>query len=330
MTLETTFVSVLGPEIVRYLSLKRALGRRYAVEQDVFRHLDAFLFAADCDLTPEKFANWCHTRAHLTPTVRRNWMRIVRNFCLYRHRTEPSCFLPDPSQFPHPHQPMRPHIFTEEEITHLLRTVDQLEPTPGSPLRREVFRLAVVLLYTTGLRRGELVRLRVGDYDPYERTVLVRESKFHKSRILALSTGGSGELDAYLQKRRTRALPVSTETPLVWNRYGGGGAYTGAGFGQGMRDLFQAAGIRTRTGQLPRVHDFRHAFAVHALLRWYRSGANVQAKLPYLAAYMGHVSIVSTQYYLHFIDELAATASDRFEQHYGTLVTTLRTLGGAP
>jgi integrase len=81
------------------------------------------------------------------------------------------------------------------------------------------------------------------------------------------------------------------------------------------------ADIRTAAGRWPRVHDIRHTFAVQALLRWYRAGEDVQAKLPYLATYMGHVSIVSTQHYLHFIEPLAASASERFERCCGVLIT---------
>ena len=73
--------------------------------------------------------------------------------------------------------------------------------------------------------------------------------------------------------------------------------------------LARQAGVLTADGQPPRVHDLRHSFAVHALLRWYRAGVDVQAKLPLLSTYMGHVSMVSTQYYLHFVEPVAHAAS---------------------
>ena len=95
-----------------------------------------------------------------------------------------------------------------------------------------------------------------------------------------------------------------------------------------VRALFRQTGVRTATGQLPRTHDFRHGFAVNVLLRWYRAGVNVQAKLPFLAHYMGHVSIVSTAYYLQFVEPLAAAASTRFAACCGTLITPPVT-GGA-
>jgi integrase len=86
-----------------------------------------------------------------------------------------------------------------------------------------------------------------------------------------------------------------------------------------FRNLARKAGVLKANGQPPRVHDIRHSFAVHALLRWYRQGLEVQAKLPFLSIYMGHVSIASTQYYLHFVEPLAEAASKRFAQHYGDL-----------
>lgn len=316
------FASAISQSIARFVALKQALGRKFSGECAVLKHLDAFLAVAHADLDADSFAAWCRTREHLTPTVRRNWMRVVRNLCLYRRRTEPACFVPDASQFPPPHQPVRPHIFTETEISRLLAAADRLRPGSRSPLHRENFRLALVLLYTTGIRRGELLGLTVGDYDPGERTLLIRESKFHKSRLLPLSNEGASELEAYLNVRRARRLPLGADAPLLWNNYKNGGrAYTGVGFGETVGALFQAAGIRTVAGGSPRVHDFRHAFAVHALLRWYRAGEDMQAKLPLLATYMGHVSVVSTAYYLPFVEQLAASASEQFAQRCGGLIT---------
>jgi integrase/recombinase XerD len=320
MNTKQHFRSVLDPFATDYLAHMRALGRRFAEEERILKHLDSFLAKIDSDLNPETFAAWCLTQSQLSSGVRRNRMRIARNMCLYRKRSEPFCFVPDLVQFPANHQPIQPHIFSESEIAGLLNATDSLRPTSNSPLHREVYRLAVVLLYTTGLRRGELVRLIVGDYEPREHTLLVRESKFHKSRLLPLSQDAFRELDVYLKARRTRKLPISPESPLLWNRHGEGNNYTGSCIHQGIKRLFRIAGIRTISGRLPRVHDTRHNFAVQALLRWYRSGVDVQSKLPFLAAYMGHVSVVSTQRYLHFIEEIATCASERFANRCGRLV----------
>lgn len=324
-----SFRSVLGPTIAQYVALKRALGRRYDGERRVLASLDAFLAVQRSDLTADTFARWGQSQDHLTSGVRRYRMRIVRNLALYRRRREPGCFVPDPLLFPPLHQPVQPYIFTDAEIARLLQVANGLDASRVCPLRPELFSLAIVLLYTAGLRRGELLRMTIGDFDPREGTVLVRESKFHKSRLLPLSADGIRQLERYVQARRERRLPVSPETPLVWNARRGGRAYTAVGFGYVVRRLFDAAGIRKPDGRTPRIHDFRHAFAVQALLRWYRAGADVQAKLPLLATYMGHVSIVSTQYYLQLIEPLASAASQRFANRCAGLIEPLTvTFGG--
>ena len=317
------FCSVLAPTMVRYLSLKESLGRAYRVERDVLAHLDAFLGSAGQDLSPETFQRWISTRAQLTAGVRRNWMRIVRNLCLYRRRAEPGCFVPDSSQFPFPHQTAKPYIFRESEIAQLLAETRHLMPGNSSPLRRQNTLLGLILLYTAGLRRGELLRLTLRDFDLAEGTLLVRESKFHKSRLIPLSRDALHAIERLLRERRAKGLPLGPDFPLLWSGYGRG-MYTGTGFAENIRGLLRKCGIRTAAGQLPRIHDFRHTFAVHALLRWYRTGMDVQAKLPALAAYMGHVSIISTEHYLHLVDELAAVASERFQSRYGILVARSR------
>jgi len=102
---------------------------------------------------------------------------------------------------------------------------------------------------------------------------------------------------------------------ISFDNHGGSKAYSGAGFGRAMHYLFQIADIRTSTGAFPHTRDLRHTHAVHALLRWYRAGVDVQAKLPALAIAMGHVSIASTAYYLAFLEPVAAAASARFARH---------------
>ena len=250
-------------------------------------------------------------------------MRITRNLCLYRQRTERSCFVPDLLQFPAVHQSIQPHIFTESEIIRLFDEIKKMKPGPGSPLRQENFKLGLVLLYTAGLRRGELIRLTINDYNSTEHTLLIRESKFHKSRIIPLSEDAWSEVESHLNIRRNHQLPVSLKHPLLWhnNQKNKTGFYTGTGIFDVFQFLFKVANVHTVNGNLPRVHDFRHTFAVHALLRWYREGIDVQAKLPMLSTYMGHVFIVSTQYYLRFIEEIVNSASERFENRYSVLVT---------
>src|SRR5262245_1951375 len=124
-----SLTSRLTSSIEAYLRMKEALGRRYAAERTILRALDAFLTTRDADLTSDAFGAWNATLGRLTPGVRRNWLRVVRNLCLYRRRTVPDVFVPDATGFPKPHAPIRPYIFTTTDIVRLLDAADHLVAT---------------------------------------------------------------------------------------------------------------------------------------------------------------------------------------------------------
>jgi integrase/recombinase XerD len=314
--------STFDQTIDRYLQRQRALGRGYVHEGHVFDALRRFLKDnGSADLDQANFEAWCASQTRLSVNTRRNRQLIVRNFCLYRQRSEPTCFVPDINRFPRrcPYAP--PVIFGPAEVARLLVIADRLTATPSSPLRPVVMRLAVVLLYTAGLRHGELLRLTLADADPHHGVLRIRESKFHKSRIVPLSPDACRELRAYLIRRRCPPLSRSPDSPLLCNGKGGGHRYSTAGLRGALSALFRLAEVRGADGRTPRVQDYRHSFAIGSLLRWYRLGADVQSNLPKLAMYMGHVSIASTAYYLRWIPELAAAANLRFETHYGHLIS---------
>ena len=189
--------SVLDAAIAVYLAHQRALGRAYGTEERVLVSLNAFLVQNQAlDLDRSRFEAWCDTHRGLTANVRRMRQRIVRNFCLYRRRSDPECFVPDLRLSPV--QPYCAPILVEpQQIARMLELTAGLTPTPGSPLRPDVMRLAIVLLYTAGLRRGELLRLTLADVEPKTGVLRIRESKFHKSRLVPLSpecTGGASAL----------------------------------------------------------------------------------------------------------------------------------------
>jgi len=318
--------SFLAEEITAYLQHHRSLGKIYRAENATLRSLDAFL-AIQCpgtqELSGRLFNQWCDTFTNLTPTVRRNRMRFVRNFCLYRRRSHPRSYIPDILTFPANHSQFIPYIFSSTDIARLLCAARQLPALPQSPLRPHVIRLAIILLYTSGLRRGELLRLTLSDFNSEESTLFIRCTKFHKERIIPLSITADAELRAYLNQRQRYRLPMKASSPIIWNNAGGpeGRAYTGHGLARNWRILCASLKILNAKCIPPRIHDIRHCFAVNALLRWYHKGEDVLAKLPQLSTYMGHVSVVSTQYYLPFVESLRRVASTRFEQKYDRLIT---------
>lgn len=320
------FSSRLAPVFSRYVDLKHSLGRGFDAPSRTLESLDHFLDDHSTkypDLNAAAFKAWCRTHEHVASGVRRVRMLYVCSFCLYRRRTEPQCFVPDLSSFPAYHQRIKPYIFSEAEVAKLLAAASSLERKPSSPVRPEVIRLAIALLFTTGIRRGELLALRLTDYNRRESTLHIRETKFYKSRLLPINDSIADEIDRCLHARNRRKLPVSSDTALIWNASWGGGAYSGTSLRLCFRSLLQKCDIVTSTGKLPRIHDARHSFAVNALLRWYRAGVDIETKLPLLATYLGHGSAVSTHYYLHFIEPLRTAASERFAKHYGALVSPL-------
>lgn len=318
------FSSALAPNLQAYVDLKRALGRRFDGVTHTLVSLDRFLKSGKYKtLSSAAFEGWCRTHDGVASGVRRARMLDVRNFCLYCSRAEPDCFVPDAGTFPRHHQRILPHILSEPDVARLLNAAAGLERRSASPLRPEVTRLAIVLLFTTGLRRGELLNLTLRDYDPKECTLHVRETKFFKSRILPLNVEIAAEVDRYLRARAKRGLPTLPDTKLIRNAWQGGGSYTGPALQSSIKMLLKKCGIVTALGRQPRIHDFRHSFAINALLRWYRTGADMGAMLPLLATYMGHGTAVSTHYYLQFIEPLRTAASERFAKLYGGLVNSM-------
>ena len=323
MTTNNSFQSSIAAELIDYISLKQALGRSFQSASIILSYLDRFLCehgGPSADLTQETFELWSRSMGSISSNTKLTRMHTVKNFCLYRRRTDPTCFVPDSTQFPKARPAAPPYIFSETEIAKLLHHSNSIPTLVRSPLRAATTRLAIILLYTTGIRRGELLRLNRADYNLKERTLTIRSSKFFKSRILPLSSDVSMELEQFIKKHRSVHPPLSDDSPLFLNPRCGRRAYSAYQLTENMHMLFNIVGIRKPDGRLPRLHDLRFSFAANVLLRWYRNGFNVQTKLPFLAAYMGHASVLSTYYYLRWTEPLASIASSLFADHYGTLI----------
>lgn len=317
MSISTSMVA-MEAAITDYVAHQRALGRGYRNEERILLSMCHWLAQSSVrELDQASFDRWCDTMHHLGPNTRRARQLMVHKFCLFRQRAEHECFVPNPLYFARPCPYIRPVIVQPDQVARMLVAATHLTPTLGSPLLPAVTRIAIVLLYTAGLRRGELLRLTLRDVEPTSGVLQIRESKFHKSQLVPLSTDAARELRIYLRKRLNASLRTGPETPLLCNTTRGLRGYTGTGISRPIHALFELADVRDAEGRCPRIHDLRHSFAVQALIRWYQEGADVQSNLPKLAIYMGHVSIVSTAYYLPFVPTIAALASERFEKHLG-------------
>lgn len=307
--------------IKAWLCHQRALGRGYDAAQWILSNLQRFLLnRGAADLDGVAFDCWCNDARGLSASTRRHRQLIVRKFCLFRQRTEPDCFVPDQLYFVRltPYRP--PTIVEPQQVARMLFAADSLSPGSNSPLLPAVARLAVVILFTAGLRRGELVRLRLADVDAQSGLLRITSSKFHKSRLVPLSPDAAVALRRYLRLRLAGPFDGRPSAPLLCNGSRGRHGYSNGGLCQLIRRLIIKADVHDSHGRRPRVHDLRHSFAVQALLRWYRQGADVQVHLPRLSMYMGHVSIVSTAHYLHFVPAMQELASARFHAAFGGVI----------
>ena len=301
-----------------FISSRRALGRACRLDEYVLRRLRSYLARAGySDLDAESFARWRRCLRHCAHNTQLDWTMMVYRFCRYRRRRENRCFLPQRWALGRRRPYSLPTPINADEVRRLLDFAASRPSIASRRLAHAAHRLAIVLLYTAGLRRGEAARLRMEDVDAEAGVVHVCGSKFHKSRWVPLSASATGELQAYLRVRAA-FVPRATHNMLLCCCAAHG--YTPEGLSQAVRDAMCRSGIWAKASRLPRVHDFRHAFAVAALRRWYEEGRDVQSELPKLSMYMGHVSIASTTYYLRFMPAVVTLASERFASHCGALI----------
>jgi site-specific recombinase XerD len=255
--------------------------------------------------------------AGLTSSARINRLALMRAFARYLAPNAPNTYVPPPANF-RCTSTFRPHIYTPREIQALLSEASRLTPVRG--LRPHTYVTLFGLLACTGLRVSEALGLRLADVNLEDETLLIRDSKFYKTRLVPFGLDVTHALRTYTEARRRFGHRTDPEAPYFVNEWQRPCSY--AMVIETFLTVARRAGLRGAPGQRgPRLHDVRHSFAVHRLLAWYRDGGNVQARLPLLATYLGHVSLVSTQVYLDITAELLHEAAHRF--HAPTLPATV-------
>jgi integrase/recombinase XerD len=203
-----------------------------------------------------------------------------------------------------------PYIYSADELKRLLAAVPDATAAQ-SHIDAETLHTYLLLLYGAGLRRGEARRLKVDDVDLAQSLIRVRGTKFFKTRIVPLGASLTAAIKPFVAKRRN--CLTDDGSTLFTKR--DGTPLSDSAIGSAFKRLRTIAGIR-REGDArnqPRLHDLRHSAAVHRVIAWYRTGADVNDLLPKLATYLGHKDLSGTQHYLTMTEELLAEASRRFE-----------------
>ena len=312
------FQNILAPFMDRFLQEKHACGYRYHEPTRILRHLDHFLVQeglTSCDLPRSIAQKWLAKRTHESPRTHQQRIMVVRQFSRFLCRLGYSAYVPDSTLAPREQSSFTPRILTPEEVRKLFQAVDALEPTARSPLRHLIMPEVFRLLYGCGFRLGEVLKLRVRDVDLNQGIVTVHQGKFRKDRLVPLALSLVNRLWKYAARFENRPLDQ-----IFFPAPDGGPFSLRTVYGLFRKLLLQCGIPHAGRGKGPRIHDLRHTFAVHTLLRWYRNGEDLDAKLPLLSTYLGHQNLLGTQRYLHLTAEFFPEITARVDAVFGEVI----------
>ena len=304
----------LSSAISDYVAYQRSLGVQFLAGE---KCLKSFLRGmGDIDLDQiDSDAVWAHLTGHKPIKAHGvNRLSTLRGFYRFLLARGLATSSPLPASVRWPPSAFRPHIFSHEELRRLIAATDSLEKR-WDPLRAPTFRTLLILLYGAGLRISEAMNLTVADVELAEGLLLVRKSKFYKTRLVPIPSELTAVLEAYFHQRKRYHRPVT-----------GGSTFFATckkpsldvGYVESIyRQVRSRAGLNQvgPGGFRPRLHDLRHTSAMHRLITWYRQDKDIHALLPYLATYLGHLNLSGTQDYLTMVPELLEAANDRFERY---------------
>lgn len=291
-----------------YLATRRGLGFKLTREGKLLPgFVDYLEQSGGTFLTSALAVAWATQPRDAHPAWWADRLILVRGFAKYLQASDPHHEVPSLELLPHHRPRSAPYIFEPAEIAGLLAATQTLR----SPLMTATYHTLLGLLAVTGLRVGETVALDEGDVDRRHGVLLVRKTKFGKTREVPLHATTTQALVRYAHvrdrlapRRRTRSFFVSTAcTRLIYNNVH-----------EIFLHLVYAAGLADRRPRRPRIHDLRHTFAVRTVLGWYRAGLAVEAQLPTLSTYLGHIGPSSTYWYLTAVPELLEAATVRLER----------------
>lgn len=306
----------LRDAIDQYIAWRQLNGAKYKRETVLFnlflKHADG---DASCDAVTSEQAEAFLAGTRPLTAYRSNKYSLLSGFYRYAiGRGYASC---SPLRDNEPRKPpyARPYVYSHDELRRLFGAIDASRQN-AVQLDARTFRTLLLVLYGAGLRLGEACNLRLIDVDLSEAVLTVHDGKFYKSRLVPVGPQLADALRSYETVRTARPLPEGKASRFLANRNGTPLCHVTVR--EALVGLLHNAGISRQVSpgqQPPRLHSFRHSFAVHRLTSWYRQGADVQRLLPVLSTYMGHKDLSGTQTYLTMTPELLQQASLRLESH---------------
>jgi len=298
-----------------YLALRRSLGFKLRDAGICLAKFAAFLQTRGAaHITVQLALEWAQQSQSAQPSTWAQRLSYVRGFARHHLASDPQTEVPPPGLLPFRPCRARPYLYSDQEIVRLLECALELPSSGG--LRAGTYHCLLGLLSVAGLRIGEAIRLTLEDVNLQEGVLTVRGTKFGKSRLVPIHPSTQQVLAQY-QARRERFLAGRSASSSFFITSRGNRLDIGD-IHRTFYKLSRRIGLRAATASHgPRLHDFRHRFAVQTLLRWYRSGEDVERRLPVLSTYLGHVHVADTYWYLSGCPELMGQALARLEQHWG-------------
>ena len=299
----------LRTDLDHYLQLRRRLGHELAEAARLLPdYIDYLERAGHTTSTVADALAWS-LLPQVGPgsSVRARRMTAVRGFARYLSGIDPATEVPPLGLVAHQQHWRPPFIYTTEEIGMLLDAA----ATMASPLRSATYSTLFGLLAATGMRVGEALTLDRADIDWDQGVLLIRRSKFGKSRNVPISSSALDAMRRY-SLRRNEFRPVADNDSFFVSLTGRRVIYVSVF--EVFDDLRARTGLGAASTTTPRIHDLRHTFAVTVLLSWYRDGNDVAARLPWLSTYLGHRDPRSTYWYLSAAPQLLALAAERLER----------------
>jgi integrase len=302
------FQSVFAERLAGYVTLRRRLGFVFSAQEEILRRFDRFVHGHQHrGLLTEDLARAFAVSAQgaTTQAASRRYL-TVRGFSDYLATFEPRTPRLDPKVFSHRTWRRPPYVFTDEELEHLLQCASRYSP------HHRVLSLAVHAMIgvaaSAGLRLREVIGLNVLNVDLEQGVLVVRRSKFDKDRLVPVHATTLDVLRAYAAVRATMRCRPDEVAFFLSTR---GRRFTQSNVDVIFHRLVRRVALHPPRGAPPTFCSLRHTFAVRRLIAWHQTGANVQALLPALATYMGHVEYTSTAYYLTATADLLAAAGQR-------------------
>jgi integrase len=297
-----------------YLQLRRRLGHDLAEAHRLLPRFVGYLDSIGAStVTIEAALAWVYAPgvdpASSNPARR---MSIARGFARHMASRDPSTEIPPLGIVPSRQRWRPPFIYSPADVAALMAQARAMRWR----LPAATHSTLIGLLATTGIRVGEALRLDRGDIDWNDGVLVIRESKFGKSRQVPVLACTLDALGGYAQVRDDLCPRPATASSFVSVR---GTRLIYPVVQQVFRRLCDETGVGRGAPNRPRVHDLRHTFAVRTLLAWYRAGEDVEARAPSLSTYLGHRDPRSTYWYLSAAPELLALAAGRLELSRGVI-----------